>query len=230
MRLFVCSLNSGSNGNCYYVGSDTEAVLVDAGLSCRETEKRMQQVGLDMSCVKAIFISHEHTDHISGLSAITGKYGLPVYATKKTARHFKEIISGGLFRGLDEEGIVTLGDLRISWFSKSHDADDPVSFTISHKGIHVGVYTDIGSVCSRLVSHFKNCHAAFLEANYDNDMLMNGNYPVYLKKRISGDKGHLSNDAALDLFIKHRPVHMTHLFLSHLLIYLLKSTCYEIKR
>lgn len=216
MGLFVCSLNSGSNGNCYYVGNDEESVLIDAGLSCRETEKRMKHTGLDISKVKAVFISHEHTDHINGLTALSEKYRLAVYANRKTARHFPAVKVAGLLRELRAGDTAEIGRLRVSSFSKNHDADDPVSFTVSQEGVHVGVYTDIGKPCSRLISHFKNCHAAFLEANYDEEMLMNGNYPHYLKKRISGDQGHLSNSMALELFRNYRPDHMSHLFLSHL--------------
>lgn len=216
MSLFTCALNSGSNGNCYYIGNDTEAILIDAGISCREIEKRMKRLALDINKLKAVFISHEHTDHTSGVQVLSKKYKLPVYITDVTHRF------GGL--GLEKHLItsfsaylpVTIGNLSITAFPKFHDAADPYSFIISCDRIKVGVFTDIGTPCENLVHHFKQCHAAFLESNYDEAMLENGRYPYFLKNRIRGDKGHLSNKQALDLFTAHRPSFMSHLFLSHL--------------
>ena len=111
---------------------------------------------------------------------------------------------------------VKVGELLVTAFSKNHDAADPYSFIISCQGVNVGVFTDIGTCCKQLVYHFSKCHAAFLESNYDEHMLEVGGYPYHLKKRISGEKGHLSNKQALELFTTHRPSFMSHLFLSHL--------------
>jgi phosphoribosyl 1,2-cyclic phosphodiesterase len=216
MSLFIASLNSGSNGNCYYIGNSQEAVLVDAGISCRETEKRMKRLGLSMQQVKAIFVSHEHTDHITGIPVLAKKYNLPVYITDATRHH------GGLplnnqqaipFKAYEP---VQIGDLSIQAFPKFHDAAEPHSFTVSNTNTTIGVFTDIGAACDHVKLHFQKCHAAFLEANYDEDMLENGRYPHYLKKRIRGGHGHLSNKQALDLFTQHRPAFMSHLLLSHL--------------
>ena len=215
MSLNFTSLNSGSNGNCYYVGTKTDAVLIDAGLSCRETEKRMQKLGLHMKTVKAIFVSHEHGDHIKGVSTLANKYNLPVYITSKTAKYGPRLISH-LSKSFTANEPVTIGGLLINPFLKSHDAADPHSFTISHNGITVGVFTDIGKVCEEVTRHFKICHAVFLEANYDTVMLENGKYPLHLKNRIRGGEGHLSNKEALDLFITHRSPFLSHLLLSHL--------------
>ena len=216
MSLFTTSLNSGSNGNCYYIGNDTEAVLIDAGLSCRETEKRMRSLGLSMHSVKAIFISHEHSDHIKGVQVLAEKYDLPVLISSSTAKHSGIKIKKQLVRHFIANETVCIGDLSVTAFTKFHDAADPHSFIISCNGITIGIFTDIGSPCERLVKHFGQCHAAFLEANYDETVLENGRYPVYLKNRIRGGMGHLSNNQALDIFIKHKPSFMTHLFLSHL--------------
>lgn len=197
MSLSIASLNSGSNGNCYYVGNGEEAVLIDAGLSCRETERRMARLGLRMSKVKAIFISHEHTDHIAGLAVLSKKFALPVYMTEAmipyVARHL-DSTRVRVFRSNDE---VATGALRVKAFSKVHDACDPHSFVVQHDGVRVGVFTDLGQVCDNLVFHFRQCHAAFLEANYDAGMLASDPYPYHLKKRISGGNGHLSNTEAL---------------------------------
>jgi phosphoribosyl 1,2-cyclic phosphodiesterase len=216
MSLYITSLNSGSNGNCYYIGNDEEAIFVDAGISCRETERRMQRLGLQMEKVKAIFISHEHTDHISGLPVLAKKYRLPVYITTGTLQHGQLDLEKQLVVPFQAYQAVQIGGLAITAFPKFHDANDPHSFVITSSTVRVGVFTDIGKPCDHLIRHFQQCHAAFLEANYDEAMLENGSYPIFLKNRIRGGLGHLSNAQALELFTKHRPAFMSHLLLSHL--------------
>ncbi|MFA6059410.1 MAG: MBL fold metallo-hydrolase [Taibaiella sp.] len=216
MSLFITSLNSGSNGNCYYIGNEEEAILVDAGLSCRETEKRMKRLDLDIKKVKAIFVSHEHGDHIRGVAVLSTKYGLPVYITPKTLLHSRLILKPQHVVSFTKYEIINIGDLRITAFPKYHDAADAHSFIIEHNQIRIGVFTDIGKVCDQLTFYFKQCHAAFLEANYDEAMLQNGRYPHHLKSRISGGNGHLSNHQAFGLFVSERPPQLSHLFLSHL--------------
>jgi len=216
LMLFVTSLNSGSNGNCYYVGNEHEAVLIDAGISCRETEKRMRRLGLSLDKVKAVFISHEHIDHIKGVEVLSRRYNLPVYITAGTHLHSRLNLVPILVRSFSAAEPVCIGNLQVHAFTKLHDANDPHSFMVSDNGVNVGVFTDIGSPCENLIHYFGRCHAAILEANYDEDMLLNGRYPYYLKKRISGDKGHLSNAQALELFLAYRPPYMSHIFLAHL--------------
>lgn len=216
MSLFITSLNSGSNGNCYYVGNDTEAVLIDAGISCRETEKRMAILGLSMDKIKAIFISHEHADHIRGMGTIAEKYNLPVYITNKTSQHCGVSVKQELRKIFIAHQPVYVGALSVTAFPKDHDAADPHSFIISCNEINIGVFTDIGVACSHVISYFGQCHAVFLEANYDEQLLANGNYPIYLKNRIRGGKGHLSNNQALDILKQYRAPFLSHLLLAHL--------------
>lgn len=215
MALFITSLNSGSNGNCYYIGNHNDAVLIDVGISCRETEKRMRQLELDIKKVKAIFVSHEHGDHIKGVSVLANKYNIPVYITNLTAKNGPRLISH-LSKDFKANQSIAVGELVVTAFAKQHDAIDPHSFIISYNKITVGVFTDIGLVCDKLTHYFKQCHAAFLEANYDEVLLENGRYPIHLKNRIRDGHGHLSNKQALELFVAHRPRFMTHLLLSHL--------------
>jgi phosphoribosyl 1,2-cyclic phosphodiesterase len=216
MSLFITSLNSGSNGNCYYIGNDSEAVLVDAGISCRETEKRMSRLGLTMTKVKAIFISHEHIDHIRGVTVLAKKYRLPVYITNSTLTHGGLVLDEQLVMSFNAYEPVQVGALSITAFPKHHDASEPHSFIVAGNTVTIGVFTDIGAPCEHVIRHFQQCHAAFLEANYDEEMLDKGRYPFYLKKRIRGGKGHLSNAQALEIFNNYRPVFMSHLLLSHL--------------
>lgn len=214
MSLFIASLNSGSNGNCYYVGNEEEAVFVDAGLSCRETEKRMKRLGLPMDRVRAVFVSHEHTDHICGIDTLARKYHLPVYGSAPTLR--KLYNNGYQAVPFLSDDCIGIGNLVVKAFAKKHDAVDAHSFTVSGNGVTIGVFTDLGRVCDNLIRHFKQCHATFMEANYDEVMLDQGRYPHFLKNRIRGGHGHLSNREALELMKEHKPSFMTHILLAHL--------------
>ena len=216
MSLYITSLNSGSNANCYYIGNNNEAVLIDAGLSCRETERRMKQLELSMERVKAIFISHEHADHITGLAGISKKYQLPVYITDSTLARSNMPVEPQLVNSFIDAKPITIGNLAITAFKKSHDASDPHSFMVAGHGVNVGVITDIGYACKRVIKYFSQCHAVFLESNYCDDMLRNGNYPYHLQKRISSDEGHLSNAQALELFQQYQSADLRLLILSHL--------------
>ncbi|MCX6249558.1 MAG: MBL fold metallo-hydrolase [Bacteroidetes bacterium] len=216
MSLYITSLNSGSNGNCYYIGNEHEAVLIDAGISCRETERRMRRLGLPMQKIRAIFITHEHTDHTRGTEYISRKYHLPVFITAKTHRHSRMKLDPALVNSFSSDTPVHFGGLSVNAFPKRHDATEPHSFTVSGDGITVGIFTDIGTACEHVIHNLSRCHAAFLESNYDEMMLETGSYPVYLKRRIRGDDGHLSNMQALELFTTYRPPFMSLLVLSHL--------------
>jgi phosphoribosyl 1,2-cyclic phosphodiesterase len=216
MSLFITSLNSGSNGNCYYVGNSEGAVLIDAGISCRETERRMGRLGLDMRTVKAIFISHEHIDHITGVQVLSKKYQLPVYITNHTLQESNVSLADYLVKSFDAEKPVNIGSLSVTPFKKYHDACDPHSFIVSDGTVNIGVFTDIGIACPQVVRYFRKCHAVFLESNYCPDMLRTGSYPYHLKQRISSNTGHLSNAQALELFTRYRTNRLTHLVLSHL--------------
>ena len=216
MSLFISSLNSGSNGNCYYIGNDQDAVLIDVGISCRETERRMKRSGLSFANVKAIFVSHEHIDHVTGIPGLSKKHQLPVYITTNTLRDSNIPVEPHLVTSFRADDPVKIGTLTVTPFRKSHDACDPHSFTVSDGKITIGVFTDIGHTCKQVIRYFQQCHAVFLEANYCEDMLMNGGYPYFLQRRISGDNGHLSNTQALDLFTKYKGEQLSHLILSHL--------------
>lgn len=216
MSLHIASLNSGSNGNCYYIANDKDAILVDAGICCRETEKRMSRLGLSMSKVRAIFVSHEHSDHIKGIPVIAKKYQLPVYITQATLIGGRLELDEHLIKPFKAHEAILIGQIAVTAFPKLHDASEPHSFIISCNEVKVGVFTDIGFPCDHVIHYFKQCHAAFLESNYDDEMLENGSYPYHLKSRIRGGKGHLSNKQALELFRSGRPSYMSHLLLSHL--------------
>lgn len=176
----------------------------------------MRKIGLSMANVKAIFVSHEHSDHIKGIPVLSEKYQLPVYITTDTFVHGGRDINKQYTKEFKANEPITIGGLSVIAFSKHHDAADPHSFIVNGNGITIGIFTDIGRSCQNLIDHFSQCHAAFLESNYDEELLEKGRYPIHLKRRISGGKGHLSNMEALEVFNSHRPPFMSHLLLSHL--------------
>jgi phosphoribosyl 1,2-cyclic phosphodiesterase len=216
MALFIASLNSGSNGNCYYVGNEEGAVLVDAGLSCKEIERRMDRLGLSMSLVRGVIITHEHDDHIRGVEVLSRRHRLPVYITEPTLQNGRLSLDKQLVRIFSGPQTIDIGCLQITTFPKSHDAADPYSVIVGSASVWVGVFTDIGLVCDNVIRHFMRCHAVFLESNYDESMLEQGRYPYPLKRRIRGGQGHLSNRQALELFVAYRPAFLSHLLLAHL--------------
>lgn len=175
----------------------------------------MNRLDLNMEKVKAIFISHEHGDHIKGLCVIAKKYRLPIYSTQKTFDGCKDLPQEQL-HFIKTFQPITIEGLEITAFPKLHDAADPISFVVSYIGLHVGVFTDIGAPCKNLLHYFKQCQAIFLESNFDDEMLESGRYPYHLKNRIRGGFGHLSNNQALKIFVQHRHKDLKYLLLSHL--------------
>jgi phosphoribosyl 1,2-cyclic phosphodiesterase len=214
--LTICAIASGSNGNCYYIGNSTEAILVDSGISARQTIARMELKNLDPGIIRAIFISHEHTDHTRGARVLSKKLHIPVFLTAQTYTAMFDGLKPQSPRFFKPGEEITVGAFKIFPFLKQHDAAEPCSFRISYRGLHTGVFTDIGSPCENVIRQFSQCHVAFLETNYDEKMLWNGNYPWPLKKRIASEYGHLSNDQAYDLLIKNSGDQLKTVFLSHL--------------
>ena len=169
-----------------------------------------------MKIVKAIFVSHEHSDHIAGMEVLSRKHGIPVYITPDTLNKSRINLASHLTRTFSANVKVEIDSLEVFPFPKQHDGVDSHSFTITSDGITAGVFTDIGMVCEHVIRHLAFCHAAFLEANYDEYMLEHGRYPLFLKRRIRGGKGHLSNKQSLELFTNHRSSFLELLILSHL--------------
>ena len=212
----IASIASGSNGNCYYLENDDDAILIDAGISTRQIVERMNNLGLSMSKVRGVFISHEHTDHVRGIDVLSRKYSVPVFMTQKTYLKYGKIIKDSLLNFFSPGKQVKFGKIHVNPFLKSHDAAEPCSFSVSSENSSVAVMTDIGFKCSNIISHIKNVDAVFLESNYDDHMLQTGPYPAFLKARISSDLGHLSNTQAALIALEHASYRLKHIFLSHL--------------
>ncbi|MCU4176587.1 MBL fold metallo-hydrolase [Carboxylicivirga sp. N1Y90] len=212
----ICALASGSNGNCYYVGNEDEAVLIDVGISRRQVLKRMKEVKLNINKVKAIFISHEHADHIRGLRVLSDMNEIDAYLTKATfskTRNDNQPKRIGIFKAGD---IITVGNIKVHSFAKKHDAIDPTSFRVEIDGVNVGVLTDLGTADTIVKQQVKQCHALFLESNYDERLLEEGPYPIYLKNRVKSDRGHLSNDQAVKLVDSLKDTPLETILLSHI--------------
>ena len=197
MRL--CSIASGSSGNCIYVGSEATHLLVDVGISGKRTECGLNELELTGRDLDGILITHEHADHIQGLGVIARKYEIPIYATKGTIEAMKAMSSLGkvddaLFHEIREDEKFTLKDLTINPMRISHDAAQPVGYRISYGNKRVAVCTDLGVYNDYTVECLKGMDALLVEANHDVNMLQVGPYPYYLKQRILGDRGHLSNE------------------------------------
>lgn len=212
----ICALASGSNGNCYYVGNQQHAVLIDAGISRRQVMERMKKRGLDASKVMAIFISHEHSDHSCGVRVLSQKLSVPVYMTKITYNNSREQHRPAQYRPFSPGETVRVGSLAVHTFNKLHDAVDPCSFVVEYQHVRVGVMTDIGLPCDNVKQHVASCDALFLESNYDDKMLWEGPYPQYLKVRVAGNHGHLSNSQAVQLVSDYATERLRYICLSHL--------------
>lgn len=217
MSLKVCVLASGSRGNCTLIATPTTRILVDAGLSGRETARRLSMLEMVPEDLNAILIGHEHSDHIQGLPVLAGRYGIPVYINRDTARATeKKLVRAQRVKIFTNGHSWEIGDLTILPFSVFHDAQDPVGFIIKQGEISVLVATDLG-VPTRLVKErLKGNRVVILEANHDPEMLMNGDRPWRLKQRINSRQGHLSNQAAAELLANETCDTLTDIFLAHL--------------
>ena len=212
----ICALASGSNGNCYYIGNEVDAVLIDAGITCKQILCRLEERRLDAKKIRAVFISHEHSDHVRGIRVLGKKLDIPAYLTMGTFNSLYFTNQPTAVRFFEPGEPVKVGSFTIYPFLKNHDASEPTSFRIESMGINIGVFTDIGTPCSNVTFQLNKCKALFLETNYDEKMLWEGNYPYHLKKRIGSDVGHLSNKQAFDLLNEHASEELECVFLSHL--------------
>lgn len=213
----VCVLASGSKGNALYISDHDTAILIDAGLSGKELEKRMLMRGLSLDSVNALLITHEHTDHIKGAGVLSRRYKLPVYINEKTFEA-GETIMGKLHttEWIECGRDFSVGDMKIHPFSISHDAADPVGFTIECKGVKIGVATDLGMANLVVREHLKNANLLIIESNHDPVMLIeNDNYPWQLKQRVKGRKGHLANHDTCALLSELIHDRLHHVVLAH---------------
>jgi phosphoribosyl 1,2-cyclic phosphodiesterase len=213
----ICILASGSRGNAVYVSGGSTSILIDAGLSGIEIERRLNSKGIYPEDLDAIVVSHEHTDHIQGVGVLSRRFNLPIYMSAKTEKaSVSHLGNVRVIKNFECGSPFTVKDLSIHPFSISHDAEDPSGFTVNQNGTKVGIATDLGIATSMVKEHLKGCSLLILEANHDEDMLINGPYPWPIKQRIKSRTGHLSNEASKNLLKELQHDRLKHVILAHL--------------
>lgn len=219
MRL--CSIASGSSGNCIYVGTEQTHMLVDVGISGKKIEAGLHTLDLTAKEIDGILLTHEHSDHIKSVGVLARKHHIPVYATAGTLYALKQMscigkMPEGIFHEIQEDEDFTVKDVTIHPFSIPHDAVQPVGYRLQCGKHSVGIATDLGEYNEYIVNNLQNLEVLLLEANHDIRMLQAGKYPYYLKQRILGNKGHLSNENAGKLLCRLLHDHLKMVFLGHL--------------
>ena len=203
MKLKFCSLYSGSSGNCQYIKTKNTTIIVDAGLSGKRIQQEIVNIGEDPNKIDAIFITHEHIDHIQGAGIMSRRLNIPIYANEETWEAMKSLI-GDIkscnIKILDES--TQIGDLTIKSFDISHDAAHPVGFNIFYENKKISLVTDTGCFNGTITNSIMDSDLLLVESNHDEDLVIIGPYPWPLKRRVLGEFGHMSNEAAGNLIKK----------------------------
>ncbi|MCL2023787.1 MAG: MBL fold metallo-hydrolase [Oscillospiraceae bacterium] len=214
-----CSLFSSSKGNCTYIGGSQGGVLIDAGVSCKQIELALWDLGVSAQSIRGIFLTHEHIDHIRGLRVFAKKHGIRAYATSGTINALEESReSDGSFelRRIPKSG-MEIGEFFLEYFPTSHDTAESCGYRITlSDGRGIGFATDLGTVTNQVLSALRGCEIVLLESNHDVDMLRAGPYPYFLQQRILSDRGHLSNAACAETVACLVESGVKHLVLGHL--------------
>lgn len=221
MPLRFMSFASGSSGNCYYLGIGQQGILVDAGAATRTIRKHLRDAGVAMEEIRAVFITHDHADHIKGVASLGERLHIPIYATEKVHKGISRnyCVKERLYtsaRILEKGTPLQIGDFQIEAFEVPHDGTDNVGYCIKADGQVFVFMTDLGSVPTSAEPFVARANYLVLEANYDTEMLRTGTYPPYLKGRISGPRGHLSNTASAEFLATHWHPGLRHVWLCHL--------------
>lgn len=214
------SLGSGSKGNALIFESGTSRVLLDCGFNVRDTGTRLARLGLSPSDLSGIIVTHEHSDHVSGVFPLARRYGLTVWLTHGTLVAMRDsdrdADRGVSCTVIDGNSAFSIGDAHVQPFTVPHDAREPVQFVLSNGASRLGVITDTGSSTPHIESMLNGCDALVLEANHDLDMLRNGDYPAWLKSRVAGRLGHLDNAASAGLLASLDRSRLKHVIAAHL--------------
>lgn len=215
------SLGSGSSGNSYYLGTDEKGILIDAGIGIRTMRKRLKEHELDFGNIAGVLITHHHIDHIKSVGYLGGEYGIPIYATKLTHSGIKK---NSLIKSeppyiqeiIKKEKLFTIEEFKIIGFEIPHDSIDNLGFHIEFQNQIFVVATDVGRITQKIKKYASKANHLVLEANYDEEMLHNGKYSYYLKERISGGLGHLSNEQSAEFLAKIYNENLKNVWLCHL--------------
>lgn len=211
------SLGSGSRGNGLVVESGRTRVLLDCGFSLRETAFRLGRLDVEPAGLAGILVTHEHSDHLSGVVRFAARHGLPVWLTAGTALNLPEDEAAyGDLRRIDSHEAFAVGDLEVQPFPVPHDAQEPVQYRFSNGDRYLGVLTDCGSLTPHLLEVLQRCHGLVLECNHDAGLLAASAYPAFLKRRIAGSHGHLANAQAASLLAQVETIRLRHVVAAHL--------------
>jgi phosphoribosyl 1,2-cyclic phosphodiesterase len=212
-----CVLGSGSKGNATYLEADGTSILIDAGMSGIELQKRLSVIGVELSAIDAILVTHEHNDHIQGVGVLSRRAEIPVYANPATFSAAEKIVNRLFsYKEFETGKTFCFRNLEIHPFSISHDSGDPVGYRISDGNTVFGYCTDTGKVSRLMMHRLASCQALVLESNHDIAMLQNGSYPPYLKQRIQSSHGHLDNTEAAFFLQELAHEKLQHVVLAHL--------------
>jgi phosphoribosyl 1,2-cyclic phosphodiesterase len=212
-----CPLASGSKGNCLFLGTDQTKILIDAGISGKQINERLQQIGVSLDDIEAVMVTHEHLDHIEGLKILSGKKNIPVFANMETARGiYQNLQLLPTFKIFSTGEVFSFKDLTILPIGVQHDTLDPVGFVIEAMGIKIGICSDLGFVTTLLKKNLEHCHYLYIEANHQPSMVMASNRSALYKQRVLGRQGHLSNEdcASLIASVWHKDLRVV--YLAHL--------------
>lgn len=216
------SIGSGSSGNCYYLQTANDAMLIDAGVGMRTLKKHLHNYNIQLNSVKRILITHDHADHVKAVGVISTEYNIPVYATNEVHNGIycnycvsKKILPDNV-RVIQKGEKVILGDFAITPFAVPHDSSGNVGYRIEHEGVTFCLMTDVGHVTEEMQHFISEANYLVIEANYDEEMLKNGSYPQHLKVRIDGPTGHLSNLACAEAIAHYATADLKHVWLCHL--------------
>jgi len=219
MGLSFCSLSSGSNGNCYYIGNGQKGILIDAGISSSAIRRYLRELDIPLQSIMGVLVSHNHTDHIRGLRLLAVKNNLPVFTTEKIK---ESILSQGndTLRGLIREIPILnrfdLAGFEIEAFPVCHDAPETIGFHICGGDRRITIATDLGHICEVSAAYIRKSDFIVIESNYDEEMLRNGGYPYFLKSRIASDHGHLGNHQTSEFLAENFTDKISHICLAHL--------------
>ena len=214
-----CNLYSGSSGNCSFVGTDNINILIDCGESQKKILTALESIGTNINQINAIVVTHEHSDHVKTLGAISKKYNIPVYANEKTFNNMPEqteLIKEENRKIFNTDDHFEIGDLQIHPFHIPHDAAEPCGYNIYSENNKISIATDIGHMDNSILKKLEESKFLLLESNYEPEILKYAKYPYYLKRRISGPNGHLSNQEASDTIIKLLSTGVNNIMLGHL--------------
>ena len=221
MKVKFISLASGSSGNCYFLGTENYGILIDAGIGIRTIKKALRDINIPMEMIRAVFVTHDHADHIKSVGNLGEKLNIPVYTTARIHAGINKsyCVTEKLHtcvRYLEKYEPMTLEDFHIESFEVSHDGTDNVGYCIEIDGKVFSFLTDLGEITPTAAEYICKANYLILEANYDEEMLRMGSYPSYLKERIASRTGHLSNIAAAEFLAENITRHLRYIWLCHL--------------